>query len=307
MRALLAVAACCWCRLRPAGPGPGARAARRSRCRTRSWNCGGRCRRCRTSRARGGAARPIGRRRRYPPPPVRGGSDLVAQLLSRVDALEEQVRQLRGQIDETQNQVQRQGADLGKRIDDLAFQTQNPGGGAAGAGRCRHGPGQPTPHRTCPGMPPPSRRSERHRAVPPGPTGAPAGPVRRTPELAHPGGQCRACPPRLSGRRTGGARGADRQPHLAARLRRAVPAGPGADRPAAIFPGGDRLRRHLQPRAGKGAHAQDALLGLANSLIAINEKKAACDTLAKLRAEYPSPRPDMRDAIAGSPQRAGCR
>ena len=75
----------------------------------------------------------------YPPPPG-GGSDLVAQLLSRVDALEEQVRQLRGRIDETQNQVQRQGAELGKRIDDMAFQAQNPQVGAAarpGPAPCR--------------------------------------------------------------------------------------------------------------------------------------------------------------------------
>ena len=60
-------------------------------------------------------------------------------------------------------------------------------------------------------------------------------------------------------------------------------------------------------RARKGTHAPDALLGLANSLAAINEKKAACDTLAKLHNEYPSPRPDLRDAIAASTQRAGCR
>ncbi|MBN8908356.1 MAG: hypothetical protein J0H99_17400, partial [Rhodospirillales bacterium] len=46
-------------------------------------------------------------------------NDLVAQLLTRVDALEEQVRQLRGQQDETRYALQRQGADLGKRIDDL--------------------------------------------------------------------------------------------------------------------------------------------------------------------------------------------
>lgn len=60
-------------------------------------------------------------------------------------------------------------------------------------------------------------------------------------------------------------------------------------------------------RARKGPHAPDALLGLANSLIAINEKKAACDTLAKLHVEYPTPRPDIRDTIATSTQRAGCR
>src|SRR6476661_2083503 len=41
------------------------------------------------------------------PPPSGGSSDLVAQLLTRVDALEEQVRQLRGRIDQTQNEVQR--------------------------------------------------------------------------------------------------------------------------------------------------------------------------------------------------------
>ena len=60
-------------------------------------------------------------------------------------------------------------------------------------------------------------------------------------------------------------------------------------------------------RARKGAHAQDAMLGLANTLLAINERHAACDTLVKLRTEFPSPRPDLRDAIAESTQRAGCR
>jgi TolA-binding protein len=60
-------------------------------------------------------------------------------------------------------------------------------------------------------------------------------------------------------------------------------------------------------RARKGAHAQDALLGLANSLTAINEKKAACGTLDKLHAEFPQPRPDLRDGIAVAGQHAGCR
>ena len=66
-----------------------------------------------------------------PPPQQSGGNDLVAQLLTRVDALEDQVRQLRGRIDETQNQLQRQNDDLGKRIDDLAFQINPQGGGRA--------------------------------------------------------------------------------------------------------------------------------------------------------------------------------
>jgi hypothetical protein len=47
-------------------------------------------------------------------------------------------------------------------------------------------------------------------------------------------------------------------------------------------------------------------LGLANSLMAINEKRAACDTLSKLRAEFPQPRAGIGDAAASLRQRAGC-
>jgi TolA-binding protein len=60
-------------------------------------------------------------------------------------------------------------------------------------------------------------------------------------------------------------------------------------------------------RAKPGARAQDALLGLANALTAINEKKTACVTLDKLRVEFPSPRADLRENIVGARQRAGCR
>ena len=56
-----------------------------------------------------------------------GGGEIAAQLLSRVQAMEEQVRQLRGRIDETQNLLARQNADLSKRIDDLTFQMNLPG------------------------------------------------------------------------------------------------------------------------------------------------------------------------------------
>ena len=55
-----------------------------------------------------------------------------------------------------------------------------------------------------------------------------------------------------------------------------------------------------------GAHAQDALIGLANSLSALNEKKAACATLDRMRAEFPTPRADLKDGVAGARNRAGC-
>ncbi len=236
----------------------------------------------------------------YPPVPPSsgGGGDLVAQLLSRVATLEEQVRQLRGQIDEMQNQVQRQNAELGKRIEDMAFQTQNPS--PAGP---RPMPPQPTPPPSAnlPLLPPPS--SLGGPGVAPGP---PAGPVRRTPELAiqegsaalarrdYPAAEA-AAREVLSGNRTS-PRAYDAQFLLAQALM-----GQRQYSQAAI------AFDDAYSRSKKGAHAPDALVGLASALVAINEKNAACDTLAKLRIEYPSPRPDIREAAAGAAQRAGCR
>ena len=229
---------------------------------------------------RGGGS-PTNLGRAYPQPST-GGSDLVAQLLSRVDALEEQVRQLRGRVDETQNEVQRQGADLGKRIDDMAFQAQSPRGGP------------PAP--TVSPQPPSSL----------GAAAAPSAPARRTPELVMQEGNAalarrdypaaeQAAREVLTSNRTS-PRAYDAQFLLAQAL-----IGQHQYSQAAI------AYDDTYNRSRKGAHAPDALLGLANSLIAINEKKAACDTLAKLHGEYPSPRPDIRDAMAASSQRAACR
>jgi TolA-binding protein len=58
--------------------------------------------------------------------------------------------------------------------------------------------------------------------------------------------------------------------------------------------------------AHKGSHAQDALLGLANSLTAINEKKAACDTLIRLRTEFPKLRSDVASSATETARKAGC-
>ncbi len=135
----------------------------------------------------------------YPPPQSGGGNDIVAQLLARVQTLEEQMRTLRGRVDEVQNQLQQQTADLAKRMDDLRFQMQNgPAGGPpaaappyAGPGSAQgspmgypQGPGAPIglqPNQTY--SPPPGALGS--TTAPPLPAGQPPGPpVRRTPELA---------------------------------------------------------------------------------------------------------------------------
>jgi TolA-binding protein len=224
-----------------------------------------------------------------PPPQSYGGSDLVAQLLTRVDSLEEQVRQLRGRIDETQNQLQRQGADTSKRIDDMAFQINQGNPGASPAGPFPSAEPGPAP-RIPPSAPKPT---------------PPQGPVKRTPELALQDGNAalarrdylaaEAAAREVLTNRTS-PRAYDAQLLLAQSL-----AGQKQYAQAAI------AFDDAYNRSRKGARAQDALLGLAGSLAAINEKKAACDTLGRLRSDFPQPRPDIRDGIAATAQKAGCR
>lgn len=60
-------------------------------------------------------------------------------------------------------------------------------------------------------------------------------------------------------------------------------------------------------RSRRGAHAEDALIGLANSLVGLGDKSAACQALVRLHAEFPTPRSDLREPIAMTHQRAGCR
>ncbi len=59
-------------------------------------------------------------------------------------------------------------------------------------------------------------------------------------------------------------------------------------------------------RAPKGIHAQDSLLGLANSLTAIRQVRAACGALNQLSSDFPTPRADLRTPIANARKRAGC-
>jgi TolA-binding protein len=238
--------------------------------------------------ARGGGGRP----QSYAPPPQQsGGNDLLAQLLTRVDALEEQVRQLRGRIDETQNQLQQQNADLGKRIDDLAFQInqQGPQTGLL--------PTAPPPSLPNQGPPPtqlgapPAPRS----ATPPGP---------RTPELAlqeanaalarHDYPTAEAAAREVLANRTS-PRAYDARLLLAQSLY-----GERQYAQAAIaFDDSYNSSR-------KGSHAQDALVGLASSLSAINEKKAACDTLTRLRTDFPQLKPDVAATATATAQKTGC-
>jgi TolA-binding protein len=219
-----------------------------------------------------------------------GGGDITAALLDRVVALEEQVRRMQGRLDESENARQRQGEDLRKEIEDLNFKLGQGGGArppAAAAPAAAVAGGAAAAAAAAAGATPP------------------AGAVRRTPEIAMQEGN-------------------------AALARRDYTAAEAAAREVLRFPQSPRAtdaqfllaqslngKRDYQAaavayddtynRSKTGSNAQPALLGLANALIALNEKRAACATLDKLKAEFPTPRADLREPVSGARQRAGCR
>ncbi len=246
-----------------------------------------------------------------------GGNDITAQLLVRVDQLDETVRELRGRVDELQNQLQRQTDDLGKRIDDLGFQMQNPQAAAAGAAAARQaGATAPPPSAGAPAAYPPAAYPS--MAAPNG--GPPTGVLGALP--ARPPGAAPVAPrtPELA-LQEGTAALARRDYVTAEAAAHEVLSGSRTSPRAydAVFLLAEAQygeRQYSQSalsyddaynRARRGAHAQDALLGLANSLVGLGDKNSACQALAKLHTEYATPRPDLRDPILAAQRRAACR
>jgi TolA-binding protein len=227
------------------------------------------------------------------PPGAGAPSDVVASLVVRVAALEEQMRALQGRIAELANTEQHDHDDLAKQLGDLAF---------------RLGQGAP------PGAPPGGGEG-----APPGAGMAPAGrsgmlapepplpppPTHRTAELALKQGSAAL------------ARRDYATAEAAAREVLAVGHGPHA-------PDGQYLLARAQmgqhdykaaaasfyavykasPRSPRGA---EGLLGVANSLTAMNDTTDACQAVAKFSAEFPRPEPSLKAQAAGVRRRAGCR
>lgn len=243
------------------------------------------------------------------PAPSSGGNDLTAQLLVRVQQLEDEVRQLRGRSDELQNNLQQQTADLGKRIDDLTFLVMNPEAAAA-ARKAAAASG--TQAGAVPGGPP--QAGAPPAGLPQGtlgtlPAGAPAAPppaqAPRTPELAMQQGNAA-----LARRDYPAAEAAARE----VLANRTSPRAYDAEFLLAQAQFGQRQYSQAAlsyddtyNRSRKGPRAEDSLLGLANSLTSLGDKTSACQALTKLHAEFPNMRPDLREPVAAARQRAGCK
>lgn len=262
----------------------------------------------------------LGQQGGYPPPQSGNNGDLVAQLLTQVQTLESEVRDLRGRIDETQNQLTQQIADMNKRIDDLSFRVNQGAGTSAPSGE--EAPPAGPAQQPAPGMtqgapqaagqpqellsPPPTALGMTHAAPPPAQHAAPPPPAHLTPEqaVAH----ARA---ELARRDYAAAEAAARD---VLNNHRTSPRAYEAHYLLAEALTGQRRYRQAAIAYDdtynsnrKGSLAPDALVGLASSLAAINEKPAACITLTKLRTEFPQQHADVREAAASVRQRAGCK
>jgi TolA-binding protein len=228
--------------------------------------------------------------------------DLLTQLLDRVSTLEDQTRQLRGHVDELTNQVTQQNADLSKKIDDLNFRIDSLDGG-------KH---------------PPAATGEAE-APPPSvsPPPAPLGTLPVPPEQPAAGAAKDTAKPAAKPT----AEAFLEQGH-AALARHDYPAAQDAAEQALAAKGGHAVdarfllaqslaaQRQFQKAAlafddtykaaPSGPHAPDSLLGLAESLTAINAKPAACATLAKFAKEFPAAKPSLRERASALRQRAAC-
>ena len=210
-----------------------------------------------------------------------GGGDISAQLLDRVATLEDQVRRLQGQLDEQANANRRAQDDLGKQISDLNFKLQN------GAGTATPAPGAASPSSA---LAAPSQ---------------PAAPVKRPPELAMQEGNAA-----LARRDYPAAEAAAREVLTNARSPRAGDAQFLLAQALAgerNWQGSAIAYDDAYSRARTGSRAPDALVGVANALLNLNDKSAACASLEKLRTEFPNPRAEVREGAAAIRGRAGCR
>ncbi|MDN7352323.1 tol-pal system YbgF family protein [Acetobacter senegalensis] len=220
-----------------------------------------------------------------PAPSSSGGGDLTVQLLERVNTLEQQQREMRGEIDQLTNDLQKQTAALSKQVADAQFAAQNGGGGAA-AGAAAGAATAAT-------------------ASAASGSGADAAAKPTTPDAMLAAGKA-ALQKRDYATAHENAEGAlknakgsfkvDAQFLLAQSL-----AGEKQYRQSAV------AYYDAYRQAPKSARAPDALLGVTASLLALGDKKAACQALGKLKSEFPSPTQRVSHAAEIYAGRGGCQ
>ena len=212
-----------------------------------------------------------------PPSASAGGSssaangDLVSQLLERVSTLEQQQRDMRGEIDQLTNDLQQKTAALSKQMADSQFAAQAGAGGATAASAAA--PAEPAARPSTPD----ALLSAGKAAL-----------QKRDYDTAHDNAEAAL-------KNAKGAFRVDAQFLLAQSL-----AGQKQYRQSAV------AYYDAYRQSPKSARAPDALLGVTASFIALGDKKSACEALDKLNAEFPSPTPRVAHAADVNRRKGGC-
>jgi TolA-binding protein len=215
-------------------------------------------------------------------------SSVLTSLLTQVQQMQSQIQDLNGKVDTLQNQVNTQNAALEKEIGDLKFQLTN---GAA------------------PGGAPPGGQPNAHPAAAPqnlNPTAPPQAAPPTTPKSALHAAQ-EAILRRDYATAEADARGvlasakSTPEGYQAQYILAQSLYGEGRPQDAAI------AFDDAYNRDREGGYAPGSLLGLANSLSAIHQDSAACDTLASLNSQFPTPPKGLGPAISAAAKRAHCQ
>ncbi|MCP1271171.1 tol-pal system YbgF family protein [Acetobacter cerevisiae] len=215
-----------------------------------------------------------------PAPASSGNGDLTAQLLDRVNTLEQQQRDMRGEIDQLTNELQQKSAALSKQIADNQFAAQNGGGGAAApaaaAAAGAAGAASSTSHTAA--STPDALLASGKAAL-----------QKRDYATAHENAE-------EALKNAKGSFKVDAQFLLAQSL-----AGEKQYRQSAV------AYYDAYRQSPKSTRAPDALLGVSASLLALGDKKAACQALGKLKTEFPSPTQRVSHAAEIYAGRGGCQ
>ena len=211
-----------------------------------------------------------------------GNGSLVTQLLQRVSSLEDQVRTLTGNLQQLQNQVDTQNAQINKQIGDITFQMQNGAGSAApGSATGAAAASAPAVAAAAPAAAAPTPEDLMQRGV----IALHEGHYQESEGIAR----------EMLAKHRASPRAYDAQYLLAQSLQ-----GEQRYQEAALAFDDAYNMNH------KGSRAPNALLGLAMTLGAIKQTSAACDTLRTLHAQFPTPPHYLVQPIAAAHHRLGC-
>lgn len=226
-------------------------------------------------------------------PTGRGGapSELTGQLLDRVNQQDDELRRVRGRVDELEFRNRTLQQQLEKLQGDMDYRMQQLEGGGGG--------------RPAPAAPAAPAQSGSLGAAPAAAGGGAAPAAPRTAERALADGQA------ALGRRDYAAAEAAAREVVASR-------NTARSQDAQLLLGGALLGKRDFPNAAlafddaykrnrQSARAPEAMVGLANSFIGLNARREACETLDNLRSEFPRLSGGLADRAADARRRGGCR